>query len=151
ESPAFNSLSGHIDMSEALRKMIFEKHGPELGGILYEAEVARRDRIAKRYAEQTAALQVANAALEAKSAELAPNLIPLRAAMEEAYAVWLRATEALEAQRVANEAKLSPFTQRIAELVTEINTPAFADRVTQWGRPDWFRPEIELPPMPRNE
>jgi hypothetical protein len=133
-----------------LRRQMIETHGPTLGPVLFEAEFARRTRINDRAHTLNAELTKLRAEYDVQSAQLAQNLPPLQAAMEAAYEKWLAACNAHEGQRVRNDAALSPLTNRIAELRTQINTPAFAEGLTQWGVPDWFKPTPPEFPMPRS-
>jgi hypothetical protein len=137
-------------MSEKLRRQIIEKHGPVLGEILFEAEFARRTRITERARKLAAELAEARAQFDAHSTQLAENLPPLRAAMDEAYEKWLSACNALEGQRVRNDATLSPLMTRIGELVKQINEPVFAEGLIQWEVPDWYQPTQDIPPMARH-
>lgn len=137
-------------MSEILRRQMTEKHGPALGEILYETEIARRARMTERMRPLIAELAERRAEYDTLSAQLAEKLPPLRAAMEAAYEVWLAACNALEAQRVQNDATLSPLQTRIGELTTEITAPVFAEGLVQWQVPDWYQPSQEIPPMARH-
>jgi hypothetical protein len=126
------------DTPEALRRAIVERHGEVLGDLLFEAEVKKRTAAAEKFRQLKASLDTVNAALDVRLGELEKRLIPLRAAMGETYTAWLRACEALEAQRIRNQAELAPLEARRAELISELNRPAFS--VRQWGIPDWYEP-----------
>src|SRR6185437_15481253 len=136
-------------MSEQLRRQIVERHGPELGEILYEAEASRRARMAERASKLSAELGVVRAELDKQSTALAQNLPPLEDAMERAYQAWIAAVNALEPRRILNQTVLMPLQECISTLVAEMNPAPFADRLTQWGVPDWHRPLPDVPPMVR--
>jgi hypothetical protein len=142
------STNGAHHGSEFLRAAYIERHGTALGQFLYESEMKRR-------AEQVVPLEklktqrdAAVSARDAKEQELAKRLVPLRATMDTAYQGWLRACEALEAQRIRNEGELAPLQQRVYEIDGEMRGPLLFEGMAgrQWQTPDWA--QSDMGPMP---
>src|SRR5450631_627420 len=97
------STNGAHHGSEFLRAAYIERHGTALGQFLYESEMKRRTEQVAKLEKLKTQRNAAVASRDVKDRELATLLVPLRKAMDDGYAKWLNACEALEAQRIRNE------------------------------------------------
>jgi hypothetical protein len=140
----------HHHGSESLRAAYIERHGVALGQFLYDSEMKRRTEQVAKLEKLKTQRNAAVAARDVKDRELATLLVPLRKAMDDGYAKWLNACEALEAQRIRNEGELAPLQQRVFEIDGEMRGPPIFEGMAgrQWTVPDWSREHPDAGPMP---
>jgi hypothetical protein len=128
-----------------LRKACQAAYGETMGEIAFGLELEKAKKSLAAYEALKAARDAATVELKALEATL-PRLEPLRAAMDDAYTLWLNACNALENQRSANVGAASAISTRLQELNTQIvlfNSPI---RIEPWTKSTLFQePERPVP------
>lgn len=119
-------------MTEATLQSFVDKFGPEIGPVVMSSPGMRRLMRRQHFAKLKAAMDQANAEHAARAAKLAPELAPLRAAVEKRYAEYLRALEVVTAKEAEHGAVLAPLAQKINELWASLNAEPHFDIPGAW-------------------
>jgi hypothetical protein len=135
-------------MPESLRQALHDHHGEVMGDLLFDAELARRQRLVEKYKQQKVELESVNRQLAELDAKLMPKLIPFTDAIERAQAATRVAWEAHQGEVDRHNQLRAPLLARTAELIKAMNEPTLGVKIKQWAVPDWYKPLPEVPPMP---
>jgi hypothetical protein len=128
-------LSGEKPLS--LHDSLIAQFGPAVGAAMYAIELEARRKAAERLRELQMKLLAINSQIEGRVRENDRALVPFTQRMEASYAAWLRDCEARDAKMIADQGSLVELRNAATDLIKAINEPAFADKVRNWGAPDW--------------
>jgi len=138
--------------SSSLRDSLNSQFGPHIGEAMFEIELAARKKTADKFRALQTQLAEINAQIDVKQQTHIQNLVPLQQRMDATHTAWVEACAAFESARVAGESSVMQLRGQAWDLIKEINSPHpyFENKVKhiQWGRPDWYKEEPDLPPMP---
>ncbi len=141
-------VGGSIDGAKSLRETFTNHYGTAVGEALYQIEIEARRKTAERLRGLQVQLADVNAQLDRDVKEQRPRLVLFEQRMNDAHTAWMEACNAYEGERVRGESSVMGQRNQAAELIKEINQPDARFAVKNWGRPDWYEPEPNLPPMP---
>jgi hypothetical protein len=135
---------------QSLRDSLIHQLGDAVGEMMYAVEIEARRKTAERLRELQMRLANVNSQIESALQAHNKGLVPFQQAMDAAYARWLDACSAYEAEKVHGSSAVVPLRNEAMDLIREINQPHphFSGKVKQWARPADYVEELVRPKMP---